>query len=285
MLGIYLEAVVALDRVTTDPAVKASLRGQLEKAVRHLYTQAYRGNETVTDLPQYRWRGLWYFWGGGTKEQPNLYERGEGERLSGGSTGMIRQVRHLNSTLHQAFGYAYALTGDAEYLRIGEEVFDASYGDRVDGVRGLADDGRAKNYAMNFRASGRYLVWRLAGARGQAGAGEQSAQPAPEAGPAGRIASAFSLALELSGVQSPPEARLKELLAEIESARRDFSEAARLYVEPEGVLSELEAAAANVRTALAAARAGMGQADDTARVRVGWASARLKRAAGRVRRR
>ncbi len=285
MLGIYLEAVAALDRVTQDPAVRASLRTQLEKAVRHLYTQAYRGNETVSDLPQYRWRGVWYFWGGGTKEQPTLYERGEGQLISGGSTGMIKQVRHLNSTLHQAFGYAYAVTGDGEYLRMGEEMFDASYGDRVDGIRSLADDGRGKNYAMNFRASGRYLVGRLSGAGGGVGAGEPAAQATSAVGPAGMIASAFSLARELSESRSPSEARIKELLAEIESARRAFSEAAGLYVAPEGVLSELDAALTNARTALAAARAGMGSDGDTASVRVGWAAARLKRAAERVKRR
>jgi len=300
MLGIYLEAVVALDRVTQDPAVKASLRAQLEKAVRHLYGQAYRGSEAVPDLPQYRWRGVWYFWGGGTKEQPTLYERGEGERISGGSTGMIQQVRHLNATLHHAFGYAYALTGDGEYLRMGEEVFDASYGDRVDRIRGLADDGRAKNYAMNFRASGRYLVWRLAGAKGQAASGALSepaaagasnkqavavAPAAQPAGPEGLIASAFSLARELSETRNPPEARIRELLAEIESARRAFSAGAGLYAAPEGVISELDAALSNVRTALSAARVGMGSSDDTASVRVGWAAARLKRAAERVRRR
>jgi len=74
---------------------------------------------------------------------------------------MIQQVRHLNATLHHAFGYAYALTGDGEYLRMGEEVFDASYGERVDGIHGLANEGRGKNFAMNFRASGRFLAWRL----------------------------------------------------------------------------------------------------------------------------
>ena len=165
MIGIYLESVVALDRVTTDPAVKASLRSQLEKSVRHLYNQAYRGSETVSDLQQYRWRGMWYFWGGGTTADPTAYERGVGygEMVSGGDPGMIRQVRHLNSTVHHAFGYAYAVTNNEEYLRMGEEVFDASYGEVVDGIHAQADTGRGKDYAMNFRASGRFLAWRLQG--------------------------------------------------------------------------------------------------------------------------
>ena len=163
MIGIYLESVVALDRIATDPAVKASLRSQLEKSVRHLYTQAYRGNETVSDLSQYHWRGMWYFWGGGTTADPTAYERGVGygEMVSGGDPGMIRQVRHLNSTVHHAFGYAYALTGNSEYLKMGDEIFDASYGEKVDGIHGQANTGRGKDYSMNYRASGKFLAWRL----------------------------------------------------------------------------------------------------------------------------
>jgi hypothetical protein len=113
-------------------------------------------------MPRYRWRGMWYYGGGGNTTDPRAHERGKGQRLTGGDPGMIRQVRHLNSTVHHAFGSAYSLTGDPEFLRMGDEVFDASFGDQVDGVHGLADEGRAKNYAMNFRASGRYLAWRLA---------------------------------------------------------------------------------------------------------------------------
>jgi hypothetical protein len=74
-------------------------------------------------------------------------------------------ARHLNSTIHHAFGYAYFVTGEQVYKDMGDEMFDASYGDRVDGIHCLADSGKGKDYAMNYRASGRYLVWRLAGSR------------------------------------------------------------------------------------------------------------------------
>ncbi|HJQ32271.1 MAG TPA: Ig-like domain-containing protein [Pyrinomonadaceae bacterium] len=165
MIGLYMESVVALDRITTDPTVKASLRSQLEKAVHRLYERGYRGGEQVSDMPKYRWRGMWYYSCGGTAADPTAYERGpgQGRMVTGGNLDEIRAVRHLNSTVHHAFGYAYALTGNAEYLRMGDEVFDASYGDVVDGIHGQADDGRGKDYAMNFRASGRYLALRLQG--------------------------------------------------------------------------------------------------------------------------
>jgi hypothetical protein len=163
MIGLYLESVVALDRLSTDLVVKRALRAQLERSVRHLYADAYRGGEVASDMPQYRWRGMWYFWGGGTQQNPTLYVRGEGERATNGDVGMIRQVRHLNSTVHHAFGYAYMVTGNEEYLRMGDEVFDASYGERVDGIHAQADTGRGKDYAMNYRASGHFLAWRLMG--------------------------------------------------------------------------------------------------------------------------
>ncbi|HEY9285747.1 MAG TPA: hypothetical protein VIP46_20015, partial [Pyrinomonadaceae bacterium] len=169
MVGVYLEAAGALHGLSRDARVRSSLRAQIERACRHLWRHAYRGREAVADMRRYRWRGMWYFWGGGTAQNPTAYERGEGERATNGDPGMIRQVRHLNSTLHHAFGYAYALSGDEEFLRAGDEVFDASFGDRVDGLRGLADEGRAKNYAMNFRASGKYLALRLGGAASAGG--------------------------------------------------------------------------------------------------------------------
>ncbi|HLM56926.1 MAG TPA: Ig-like domain-containing protein, partial [Pyrinomonadaceae bacterium] len=197
MVGLYLESVVALDRITQDPAVKASLRTQLEKSVRHLYTQAYRGTETVSDMPQYKWRGMWYFWGGGTAQDPTLYERGQGagDLKTNGEVWVIGGARHLNSTVHHAFGYAYALTGNAEYLQMGEDVFDASYGERVDGIRGYANTGRGKDYAMNYRASGRFLAWRL----GQAAtAPTPTPTPAPTPAP---VAAAVNITSPANGAQ------------------------------------------------------------------------------------
>jgi Domain of unknown function (DUF4214) len=161
IIGLYLESAVALDLLTVDPQVHASLRSQLEKSCQHLYASGYRRVEKVADMQQYSWRGMWYFVGGGTQQNPTAYETGSGEMATNGDPGMIRQVRHLNSTVHHAFGYTYAITGDQRYLQMGDEIFDSSYGDHVDGMHCLADDGRAKDYAMNFRASGRYLAWRL----------------------------------------------------------------------------------------------------------------------------
>ena len=160
MVGLYLESGVLLHQLTANPRVKASLHDQITRACRHLFRDTYRGSEVVRDMPQYRWRGVWYYWGGGTRFSPRAYERGEGERATKGDPGMISQVRQLNSTIHHAFGYAYVLTGDREFLKMGDEMFGASFGDATDTLRNLATVG-GKEYDMTFRSSGRYLAWRL----------------------------------------------------------------------------------------------------------------------------
>jgi hypothetical protein len=160
MVGLYLESAILLHQLTRNPNVKANLRDQIVRACRHLYRDTYRATEVVKDMPEYRWRGVWYYWGGGTVANPRAYESGHGDRVTNGDTGAIRGVRHLNSTIHHAFGYAHILTGDREFLKMGDEIFGASFGDATDTLRNLATVG-GKEYDMTFRSSGRYLAWRL----------------------------------------------------------------------------------------------------------------------------
>jgi hypothetical protein len=161
MVGLYLESAILLHQLTTNPRVKANLRDQIIRSCGHLYRDAYRDKEVVTDMPEYRWRGMWYFWGGGNVANPRAYERGWGDRSTNGDANVIRGVRHLNSTIHHAFGYAYLITGDKSFLQMGDEIFGASFGDTTDRLRNLATAG-GKEYDMTFRSSGRYLAWRLA---------------------------------------------------------------------------------------------------------------------------
>ena len=104
-------------------------------------------------MPQYRWRGVWYFWGGGNLANPRAYERGFGDRVTNGDGNVIRGVRHLNSTIHHAFGYAYVMTGDLTFLKMGDEIFGASFGDGTDTLRNLATIG-GKEYDMTFVVGG-----------------------------------------------------------------------------------------------------------------------------------
>jgi hypothetical protein len=162
MIGLYLESLVLLHQLSRNERTKASLLSQLTRSVRHLYLDAFELNNRVTDFPKYRWRSMFYYWGGGTKANPGKFSPPAPSTTANGNPDSVRSARHSNSTLHHAFGYAFYATGDPSYREMGEEVFDASYGDRVDGLHSLADSGKAKDYDMNFRASGRYLVWRLA---------------------------------------------------------------------------------------------------------------------------
>ena len=169
MVGLYLESAVLLHQLTTNVAVKANLRDQITRACRHLYRDAYRGTEVVRDMPQYRWRGMFYYWGGGTTTNPSAYAHGKGAQATQGDRGMISQVRHGNSTIHHAFGYAYVISEDRTFLTMGDEIFGASFGDDTDTLRNLAYVG-GKEYDQTYRASGRYLAWRVSSI-GSAGAG------------------------------------------------------------------------------------------------------------------
>jgi len=161
MIGLYLESAILLHQLSTNAGVKANLRDQIVRACQHLYRDTFRAAEIVRDMPQYRWRGVWYFWGGGNAANPRAYERGAGDRITNGDPNVIRGTRHLNSTIHHAFGYAYVITGDRGFLQMGDDMFGASFGDATDTLRNLATVG-GKEYDMTFRSSGRYLVWRLA---------------------------------------------------------------------------------------------------------------------------
>ena len=161
MVGLYLESIILLHQISTDPRIKSQLLNQLTRSVRHLYDDAFEGNDPVTDLPPYRWRCMFYFWGGGTVANPRQYSPPAPSTTANKEPGQVTTARHLNSTIHHAFGYAYFATGDRAYKQMGDDVFEASYGDRVDGLHCLADSGKNKDYDMNYRASGRYLAWRL----------------------------------------------------------------------------------------------------------------------------
>ena len=179
MVGLYLEAVILLHQLSSSSNVKANLSHQLTSSLTHLYSTAYELNDPVRDMPQYRWRGMFYFWGGGSVANPMAYTPPAPRAESGTQEGGIPGARHLNSTIHHAFGYAYFITGNHSFRDMGDEMFDASYGDRVDSFHCLAGSGKGKDYAMNYRASGRYLVWRLADVASQSPSPTPTPIPTP----------------------------------------------------------------------------------------------------------
>ena len=287
MTGLYLESVVLLHQLTTNTNVKTSLVNQLTSSVSHLYNDTYEKNDPVTNFPPYKWRGVFYYWGGGTVAEPNKYNptrpRTTACGLANCGDGSVTMARHLNSTIHHAFGYAYFVTANQVYKSMGDEMFDASYGDQVDGIHCLADSGKGKDYAMNYRASGRYLIWRLAGARhAQALPGKETAGPSAIVIPknsqpdlAQRLAACLVLAKSLTAALTDRE-QIKTLISQIESTQLALKAHSGRPAVAQSVHMELEAALKQARTALAIAETEPGTREST-RFRIGWAAARLQR--------
>ncbi len=310
MVGLYLESVILLHQLTRNATVKANLAKQLTRSVRHLYVDAFQRNNRVTDLPNTRWRSMFYFWGGGSVVNPNKFNppppKTKGDREA------VAAARHFQSTIHHAFGYAYYLTGDESFKQMGDDVFEASFGDRVDGIHCLAASGKAKDYDMNYRASGRYLVWRLAKTASRQSAlpsVEQSAAQSVALSPSPRqlshgdpgssptvregvdrsqptsaqlVSSALLLARQLSTDLTNKE-QIETLITQIEDARRVLrTERKQPRLSPpsqpsDDVIDELQAALAHARTALTMTGSATG-GFESAKLRLGWAAARLKRA-------
>jgi hypothetical protein len=163
-------------------------------------------------------------------------------------------------------------------------MFDASYGELVDGIHALADSGKGKDYAMNYRASGRYLVWRLAGAR------DDKVRTAKEAATSNAsiattrqhsqrssqrlVSDCLIFARSLTTSLADKE-EIKALIVQIENTKLVLKADSERSPIAQGAIAELDAALANTRTALSIAETG---SYDSARLRVGWAAARLKRA-------
>jgi hypothetical protein len=155
MVGLLLEGMIATHQLTNDPVVAQSIL----KAVDWLYNKAYERGP-VTNLVGVNWRAMKYFV---FRASSTINNRTSGEAYDT-PDGMIRDMRSLNSTTLHAFGYAFKLSGDTKYRDWGDDVFSATFGKGrgpgADAYWGLPDY-REKEYDQHYRASGRYLAWRL----------------------------------------------------------------------------------------------------------------------------
>lgn len=160
MVGLLLEALVDIHRITTNSTVKTSIQNQITKACRHLYLDgAYMKDRTVPSLPGIRIRGMCYFKHGGTTVNPTKYVNGDyPPDYDTNDLQYIRSPRQGISTIFSAYGYAFQLTGDPFFKTAGDELFDSAFGD-TDGIHNEVDTA-PKGYNQNYRMGGRYLVWR-----------------------------------------------------------------------------------------------------------------------------
>jgi hypothetical protein len=295
MVGLLLEGMIAVHRVSQSASVRSVVQSSIVKACEDLYNVTYRGKEAVQDMPGKRWRSQWYYYYGGTTVNPNLYERGGSDAGAlvpvqvKGDVGTISSQRQLNSTVQHAFGYAYRMTGEEQYRVMGDEMMEAGFGNS-DGIMGMADSdySQPKAYDMNYRAAGKFLAWRLDPASAlpaaQVKRGQAVTLQAVGGTASDSILTAFKVASELSASSGAGGAQVKDLLNRIESALAVFNREKERFVMPEKVVLELQAALGHTRTALKIIEARSATSDDTAQLRLEWAAARLKRAADLLKR-
>ena len=278
LVGIMLEGIVATHRLSTNATVKQSAATQITKAASCLYNITYRRNEAVVDAPGKRWRSQWYFYYGGTTVNPTRYASGGGSATTGG-TNMVKEERQLNSTVVHVFGYAYEITNDAQYKQMGDEIFDASYGEQVDGIHNLADSlYHTKDYTMNYRSAASFLARRLKGEAVTNTIQKTSSDSSQ------LIDNSLSTALSLSTAPSLEKSDIKNLIDLTESDRTTILAERSRFGSADMVLGELQAALENLRIALNIVGTSR-EAQEAAQLRIGWAAARLKRASDTLKKR
>jgi hypothetical protein len=297
MVGLLLEALIATHRLVEGQsaytAQAAKIKTSILRSVENLYTRGFR-RDAVADIATWgdpklastRWLGMWYL------VYSKGCETGCGTNLIKGDINAVRDVRQLNVQVIHAFGYAYKISGDPKFKAWGDEIFKASF--RVtDDLRSLADYSE-KQYNQAYRSTGKYLIWRLSGETAQtleAVPNSSVADAAPKSAPAAQVEGLASLQLVSTALASaagfssgvtPTEAQIAGLVEQIDQALKGFIAERDRYVNPDGAANELRASYEHARNALAAAKSGSAS-DDTAKLRIEWAAARLKRASDRMR--
>jgi len=260
-VGILLEGLIAVHRLTNDERVKTSIL----KGTEALYKVGY--NERG-------WRAMYYQVFGSYKDGTSC-DKGCGAaavRFPPSDVNLIAEARQLNANCIHTFGYAYFLTADEKFRQWGDDIFDATFG-RKDKYRGLAFS-RAKEYDESYRSAGKYLAWRLThGAQSvstPAPVSVSQAQNSP-------FSDVLADALALSSATTISESQLSALLENIQTAGKAFAAKQDRYFSPNQVSEDVESAIAHIKNALSLLKA-QGEKSEDARLRVGWAAARLKRA-------
>jgi len=269
-IGLLLEGLIAVHRLTNDARVKTSII----KGTEALYLQGYNPKG---------WRAMYYLahgaWKDGTRCEPGC--GAAASRFPPSDSNQIAEARQLNATCVHTFGYAYFLTADEKFKQWGDDIFDATFG-RKDGYRGLAS-ARAKEYDESYRSAGKYLAWRLEhGAQTvNTPAVKEQTVNTPEtptsAAPASPFSDVLAEAISLSAAPSVSESQLRSLLQKIDDAGRDFATKQDRYFYPKQVNEDLQSATGHLKNALTILQA-QGEKSEDARLRIGWAAARLKRA-------
>lgn len=156
MVGVLLDALKDVHRVSTNEPVRTNIQNQITKACRHLYSGGPYMSQLVPSLGVRR-RGMAYFIHGGTTVNPTKYAKGDLlDTWDTTDPGDVQNMRQGISTIVAAYGYAFLITGDPEFKKMGDELWDAAYGP-TDGIRNYMA-GDAKSYNQNCSFAPNYLA-------------------------------------------------------------------------------------------------------------------------------
>jgi len=158
IVGLLLQSLCVVHRVTTNPAVKENVKNQICNGCRHLYSNGPYIKDQIEQNSGKRIRGFHYFYHGGNTVNPTKYEQGD-IRFPWTATEAwwLPSTRQAISTILGPFGYAYKISGDEFFKSAGNEMYDAAYLG-TDGVRAMMDD-TAKNFNQHVMGSSSYKAW------------------------------------------------------------------------------------------------------------------------------
>ncbi len=278
-VGLLAEGLIAVHRLTGDERVKKTILSSAEHQYEHCYNP--RG-----------WRGMYYFVGGNSSDGKQSCASGCGAASNPfppSDPGSVAEVRQLNGTTIHQFGYAYLISGDQKFKTWGDEILDATFGGR-DRYRGLAA-ARAKEYDECYRSSGKYLAWRLShgdtSSNTKGAVRDEQMTPAVAVNPVSNgalesVGAALDQALRISTAtaSTPSESQVKELLQQTQTAQQVITAQRDKLLTPSEALFEINSALEHIQLALQIV-ASQGNPED-AKLRIGWAAARLKRAMDRM---
>jgi hypothetical protein len=158
IVGLLVCALVDVHQVLSDGPTRESVKTQILKACRHVYSDGPYAKDLIEQKSGRRVRGFHYFYHGGTTLNPTKYEKGSMVAPWTDLEGWwLASARQAISTILPAFGYAYKISGDPFFKDAGDEMFDSAY-NGTDGARAMMDD-TAKNYNQHARRAASYLAW------------------------------------------------------------------------------------------------------------------------------
>lgn len=155
MVGMLTRPYCDLYEITTNPAVKESIKKQISNACRHLYSGGpfTRGLATHFGVEV---GGFHYFYHGGTELNPARYEKGDFP-FDTTVDWHVPSARQLMATCIGSFPFAYRISGDEFFKTAGNELWNFAYSGR-DGFRAMMND-TAKNFNQHVFGTSCYQGW------------------------------------------------------------------------------------------------------------------------------